>query len=477
MVRLSPALAAVVLSVVPGCDCRGEPDPGPPTGSHAGDEEAGDAAPSGPYRSSYLVFVSSDPARPLVVPVDVNWRAAGDERVAVELKAWIGEPAGWTMRYAKERFPQGGGVPERWWEVPTADGFEIGLDGATLSVDVEGRRVELSVPPFGREGLVRERFAGGTISTRADRTELTLGDERREGYLLQERVEMPAEAFSGDERPFDRFQYFVLVGCDGLYLLKDEGGGERHAARFRPGGWPAVAELATFHFAETRREHDAERRRDDIPTAWRVTLPEWGKSFSFRSTAHHTGHGPADARPRPVYRQASVVGSAEGERCDLHGMAELVLEDEGAPPRLDAQPEVPAVLSVAALPAIRTSGRPPFVRLRVDNRTAGHDRIRIRAASRLAAPPRQVELSRLSVTRAELGAVYSEAERAEAPIDEWIDVPPNEARLLDVGLRDSDARHSPFTARRYELVVERDEGPPIHVEASLGDGIRHPVRR
>lgn len=165
-------------------------------------------------------------------------------------------------------------------------------------------------------------------------------------------------------------------------------------------------------------------------------------------------------------------------------------ENESAPPQparvapipdREPAPEPPPVevgeLTVEALASVRTSARPVQVRLRVDNRTAAAARLRVRSMTALTEPLGTASVRTIELSTVALGEVYPTTAQTELAMQAWFEVPAGEARIVQIE-SDHRARYAPMHGRhRYRVELESGDGDPIAVEAELGDGIRHPVRR
>lgn len=298
-----------------GCEaCSG------PTTERSPAREPSSSRSPGSYHSDYFVFVSEKASPLRIVPIDVNWRQTAHGRLSTELKAWLGSSTRWPMRYETGKVSVQRAVPEEWFRVPTPSAFRFFDQGHRIEADVDGRQVRLDLPKTFGEAATRETFAGGTIVTQVAQAELHVDGEMVGGNVLHEQVRLPA----GADVSFGRFQYFVVQGCDGFYVIKDRGERGRHASRFRP-THDLVEETGDFHFSERGHTSDERANRDEVPTAWRIRVPAWNRAFELETIAGHTGYGPAELDPRPLYRQATVRGRDDRD-CTVHGMAELVLE-------------------------------------------------------------------------------------------------------------------------------------------------------
>lgn len=147
---------------------------------------------------------------------------------------------------------------------------------------------------------------------------------------------------------------------------------------------------------------------------------------------------------------------------------------EETPPEDDA-----VAVAIVALASMRTSGRPPHVRLRVDNGSDEVTRARVRTVTALSedgTPDHGVTVREVRAETVPFGQVYPPSDEAVADIDDWQAVAARSSRVLDLEL-DEHVPYRPMAGRytyRVELVL--GEGDERTVDLVLSDAIRHPIR-
>jgi hypothetical protein len=278
------------------------------------------------YLSDYFVFLSSDPAAPLIVPVDINWEPRPNGQLFTELKAWRGTATPWGVAYQKSTQPLAGPYPKSFAEVPATGGFAF--SAGRIEVRAAGLDLAIEVPPDGDAAAFREELAGAKEILSAARATAYDGGRAVSGWLIHERFEEAHLIKTADAPPeLSHFHWIPLVAADGLYLFRDdEKLGQRALRWAESGGRLEVASLASFAFTESGHAEDAGSGRARVPVAWTISAPEWGFRAELSSSAGHTGYGPKRASGRALYRQALVRGK-DGAGQPLYGMVELILED------------------------------------------------------------------------------------------------------------------------------------------------------
>jgi hypothetical protein len=283
-------------------------------------------APEG-YRSDYFVFLSADPADPLIVPVDINWEPRPGEGLFTELKAWRGTAEPWRMAYHTGTQPLAGRpYPRSFAEVPATAGFSFSTELLALRSKELGE-ISLRIPPEKEGATFQEERAEGKEVLTAYRTTVTLDGRAIPGWLIHERFEVQRLVKTPDAAvDFERFHWIPLVAEGGLYLFRSDREGQL-AVRWREeDGRLGASSLAAFTFREERQAPDPQSGRAQVPVAWTIEAADWGLRAELASGAGHTGYGPQRKSGKALYRQALVQGK-DGQGKPLHGMVELILED------------------------------------------------------------------------------------------------------------------------------------------------------
>lgn len=194
----------------------------------------------------------------------------------------------------------------------------------------------------------------------------------------------------------------------------------------------------------------------------------------------HTSAAATSARSAPD-AVAEAPLPAKVESADAGG--EPVLADAnveaalGSTSSADSSP-IPS-LSIVAHAAMRTSPRPPYVRLLVDNPTDDAQHVRILSVThRRPDGDQPAVVSRVEVYDAEqftkTGARLSYGKLGPK---RRINIPRAAKRHLDVFIDGAPVRYSGSNSHRFVVVAQQEGREPTRIEATLHDGIRHPVRR
>jgi len=144
-----------------------------------------------------------------------------------------------------------------------------------------------------------------------------------------------------------------------------------------------------------------------------------------------------------------------------------------------AQERAQQPLRAIALASMRTSSRPPLVRMRFDNRGADTARARVRSVSALdheGHAGQALGVRALVVASVPYEEVYPSSETQRPALDTWIDVPSHSSRMLEIE-PDDHARYSFGLRHRYRVTIEREGGAEEALELYLDDGSRRPVHR
>lgn len=287
--------------------------------------EAAPAKDQTKYRSDYFVFVGEDADRPLIIPVDINWEPRADRETFIELKAWRGESTDpWPMRYVTESRPVS--APSSWKQLDLGPHFRYAEGNRTLSVDVQGKLLELALPET-QSPVEHETPFGGSSKVTVART---TADGDIPGWLIHEEVRLnKLVKKEGAVSPFGVFHWFVLGDPESgdFYLFIDNDSADASARQYTAVRWHrddrrwSAERSEDFTLEILDVEEDKESARERVPRRWKISAPGWGIEDVLEVGPGHTGYGGAKPSGKALYKQAWVKGGR------LHGMIELILED------------------------------------------------------------------------------------------------------------------------------------------------------
>ena len=221
------------------------------------------------------------------------------------------------------------------------------------------------------------------------------------------------------------------------------------------------------------------------PEQQMIRTPIW--TFDIEGTPLHLRFREPDCalvddigRPRGEARtDGADPGVRQGEPDDdSDGSGAAVADGSGAATTGDgAAVDLGAGLLMTAMPRTRTSPRPIEVAIRFDNGSGHGQRVRLLSIRPLAAGETPVRAVFIRVAEVQPGTVYPTTDAGTAQTDTWIEIPAHQSRIITVGPDDRPRYAALAGNHRYEISIERQDGPTAGVVAAMSDGIRHPVRR